>query len=336
MKINDFPRLLTKFLGDYLPSQRNLSANTIKSYRDTFMLLLRFCRDERGIDLDQMTVAQFDADLIATFLSYLEVERHCSVATRNQRLAAIHSFFRFLRVEEPQYMLKAERILAIPLKRHERHEVNYLSPDDLAAILEQPDLSTAGGRRDAVLLSLLYDTGARVQEMIDLSIRDVRLETPAQIRLTGKGYKVRSVPLMKQTARLLKQYFQEQASRDRGDLKAPVFSNRKGERLSRSGIRFILRKYVDRARTSRPTLRPNISPHMLRHTKAMHLLQAGNPLVVIRNILGHADVKTTEIYARADMEMKRKALATVENISSASELPSWQKNPDLLEWLRNL
>lgn len=336
MNINDFARLLTKFLSDYLPSQRNLSGNTIKSYRDTFMLLLRFCRDERGIDLDQMTIAQFDVDLITTFMSYLEVMRHCSVATRNQRLAAIHAFFRFLRVEEPQYILQAERILAIPQKRHERPEVNYLSPDDLAAIFEQPDLSTAGGRRDAVLLSLLYDTGARVQEIIDLNIRDVRLETPAQIRLTGKGYKVRSVPLMKQTTRLLKQYLQELAAKDRVDLKVPVFSNRNGERLSRSGIRYILRKYIDRARTTRPTLRSDVSPHMLRHSKAMHLLQAGNPLVVIRNILGHSDVKTTEIYARADMEMKRKALATVENAESASELPSWQKNPDLLEWLRNL
>lgn len=336
METNDFPRLLTKFLGDYLPSQRNLSVNTVKAYRDTFMLLLRFCRDERRIDLDQLTVARFDADLIIAFLSHLETERRCSPATRNQRLAAIHAFFRFLRVEDPQYMLQSERILGIPLKRHERPEVGYLTPDDLAVILAQPDLSSAEGRRDAVLLSLLYDTGARVQELIDIYVHDVRLEAPAQIRLTGKGRKVRSVPLMKQTANLLKQYLQERESTGRGDQKAPLFSNRKGEHLSRSGVRHILRKYVERSRITRPTLRQAISPHMLRHTKAMHLLQAGNPLVVIRNILGHTDVKTTEIYARADMEMKRRALESVENAAPAPELPSWQKNPDLLEWLRNL
>ena len=336
MTANDFPRLLTKFLGDYLPLQRNMSSNTIKSYRDTFTLLLRYCRENKNIILEQLEITQIDITLITNFLSYLETVRHCSAATRNQRLAAIHAFFRFLQMEQPEYMLHYQRILAIPSKRHERPEVGYLSGDDLATILAQPDLSTSEGRRDAVLLSVLYDTGARVQELIDLNIRDLRLETPAQIRLTGKGRKMRSVPLMSQTVRLLKQYFQE---RDFNILKhdrEPVFCNRKGERLSRSGIRYIMKKYVDQAKAVCPILREDISPHMLRHSKAMHLLQAGNPLVVISKILGHTDVKTTEIYARADMEMKRRALSTIADASPTPDIQSWQKNPDLLEWLHNL
>lgn len=336
MNSNDFPRLLTKFLGDYLPSQRNLSVNTVKSYRDSFILLLRYCRSERNIILDQLTVTQINVDLITAFLSHLETKRHCSAATRNQRLAAIHAFFRFLQTEEPEHMLQGQRVLAVPLKRHERPEVGYLSANELKVILAQPDLSTSEGRRDAVLLSLLYDTGARVQELIDLSFCDIRLEAPAQIRLIGKGYKVRSVPLMAHTVRLLKQYYEEQEVKPQIDNNKPVFCNRKRERLSRSGIRYILKKYADRARLTCPTLRKDIFPHMLRHTKAMHLLQAGNPLVVIRNILGHTDVKTTEIYARADMEMKSRALSTIADNVPSPDLPSWKKNSDLLEWLRSL
>ena len=336
MTANDFPRLLTKFLGEYLPSQRNMSSNTIKSYRDTFMLLLRYCREKKNIILEQLEITQIDAALIVDFLSYLETERHCSATTRNQRLAAIHAFFRFLQTEQPEYMLHYQRILAIPSKRHKRPEVGYLSGDDLAVILAQPDLSTSEGRRDAVLLSVLYDTGARVQELIDMNVRDLRLETPAQVRLIGKGRKMRNVPLMLQTVRLLKQYFKEHDFNTLKHNQEPVFRNRKGERLSRSGIRYILKKCVDQAKAVYPTLREDISPHMLRHSKAMHLLQAGNPLVVIRNILGHTDVKTTEIYARADMEMKRQALLTIADASPTPDINSWKKNPDLLEWLKNL
>jgi len=163
------------------------------------MLLLRYCREKKHIILEQLDITQIDITLITNFLSYLETERHCSAATRNQRLAAIHSFFRFLQMEQPEYMLHYQRVLTIPSKHRKRPEVSYLSGDDLATILAQPDLATSGGRRDAVLLSVLYDTGSRVQELIDLNVRDLRLETPAQIRLTGKGRKMRSVPLMSPT-----------------------------------------------------------------------------------------------------------------------------------------
>lgn len=336
MTTTDFSRHLTKFLCDYLPSQRNVSANTVKSYRDTFMLLLRYCREHQNLVLEQLQITQLDAPLITDFLLHLETERHCSIATRNQRLAAIHAFFHYLQTEQPEYLMHCQRILAIPSKRRDRPEVGYLSAEDLAAILAQPDLSTPAGRRDAVLLSVLYDTGARVQEVIDLAIRDVRLESPALIRLTGKGGKMRNVPLMERTVSLLKNFFQEHDYRSSPQGCEPVFRNRDGKPLSRSGVRYILNKYVKQARAVHPTLRDDISPHMLRHTKAMHLLQGGNPLVVIRNILGHTDVKTTEIYARADMEMKRRALASISDNLPKLKIPSWLKTPDLLDWLRRL
>lgn len=332
----EFSRLLSAFLGEYLPSQRNLSANTIKSYRDTFVLLLRYCRDHQHLVLERLDIPHLDAPLITGFLAHLETERRCSVATRNQRLAAIHSFFRYLQAEEPTYLQQSQRLLALPMKRHPQPEVGYLTTEELALILAQPDLSTLEGRRDAVLLSILYDAGARVQELIDLTVRDVRLDTPAQIRLTGKGGKMRSVPLLSRTVNLLKQYLQERDLLQSGQGAKPVFSNAKGEPLSRSGIRYILKKYVQSAKTSNPTLRDDVSPHTLRHTKAMHLLQAGNPLVVIRNILGHTDVKTTEIYARADMEMKRRALANAAEKLVTPELPSWTRDADLLGWLKKL
>jgi site-specific recombinase XerD len=336
MTPTDLAQHLTRFLGQYLPAIRAMSPNTIRAYRDTFMLLLRYCRDIRGFAPERLQLEQINAALISDFLKYLQEERQCGKSTRNQRLAALHAFFRYVQTEEPQRLLQCQQILAIPIQRYARPMVKYLPPEDLKMILVQPDLNTPEGRRDAVLLSLLYDTGARVQELIDLSVQDVRLETPAQIRLQGKGRKVRAVPLMKQTVCLLREYLQEhQLYRPEHAGKA-LFSNRYGSRLSRSGIRYILQKYTSQAKADNPQLPEIISPHVLRHSKAMHLLLAGVPLVVIRNLLGHADVKTTEIYAKADLKMKRQALEKVADVLPTSSLPSWQTNKELLGWLKSL
>lgn len=336
MKRTEFAQLLTGFLKEYLPSHRNVSPNTILSYRDTFTLLLRYCRDVKGLAPNRLELEHLTPTLVLDFLKHIEEVRRCQPRSRNQRLAALHSFFRYVHVERPQHSLQCQRILAIPHQRQEHRPVEYLSPEDLAAILAQPDLDMRQGRRDALLLSLLYDAGARVQEIIDLTVRDIRLDPPAQVRLTGKGRKTRSVPLMKGTVNLIKAYLDERDIATPKDGLAPLFQNRHGKPLSRSGIRHILLKYVKQARVARPTLRGDISPHTLRHTKAMHLLQAGNPLVVIGNILGHADVQTTEVYARADMEMKRKALESVADLAPPPRDPPWKKDPDLLEQLRNL
>lgn len=336
MKVTDFATHLTAFLTDYLPSQRNLRPNTIKAYRDTVILFLRYCRDVRGHKPERLTLSQLDPSLVKDFLVHAEKNRHWTARTRNSRLAALHAFVRYVQSEEPQTILHCQRILAIPMQRCPHSTVEYLPAEDLATLLRQPDLTTREGRRDAVLLSVLYDTGARVTELIDLSVRDVRLESPAQIRIVGKGERTRAVPLLRATVRLLRDYLQEQGLTGPSVGSDPLFHNRFGRRLSRSGVRYILEKYVAQARAHGVSGSPKVSPHTLRHTKAMHLLQSGNPLVVIRDFLGHVDMKTTEIYARADMEMKRQALDKASGKSSTPILPSWQKDSDLLDWLRSI
>ena len=336
MKPTDFSIHVTSFLTHYLAAQRNLSPNTIKAYRDVFTLLLRFCRDVQGIAPEKLRLEQVDVLLVEAFLDHLETERKSSPPTRNHRLATLHAFFRYVQAEEPAHMLHCQRILAIPLRRHARSTVAYVSKEETAEILAQPDLQTSDGRRDAVLLSVLYDTGARVQELIDLSVGDLRLDPPAQLRLLGKGRKMRAVPLMDNTVQLLRDHLQENHLDRPEQFHNPLFQNARGQRLSRSGIRYILKKYVVRARSKLPSLNRTVSPHTLRHAKGMHLLQSGISLDMIRDFLGHVDVKTTQIYARANLEMKRNALEKISDPSPVRTIPSWQQNKDLLDWLRSL
>jgi site-specific recombinase XerD len=336
MKPTDFSVHVTSFLAHYLAAQRNVSPNTIKAYRDVFTLLLRFCRDVQGIAPERLRLEQIDVSLVEAFLDYLERERKSSPRTRNHRLAALHAFFRYVQAEEPARMHQCQRILAIPQRRHARPTVTYLSKEELAEILAQPDLRTPDGRRDAVLLSVLYDTGARVQELVDLSVGDVRLDRPAQLRLLGKGRKMRAVPLMGNTAQLLRDHLQENCLVGLEQFDKPLFQNARKQRLSCSGIRYILHKYHVKARNKRPSLNRKVSPHTLRHTKGMHLLQSGISLEMIRDFLGHVDVKTTEIYARANLEMKRNALEKINDPSPVQTIPCWQQKKDLLDWLRSL
>ena len=336
MKPTDFSVHVTNFLTHYLAAQRNLSPNTIKAYRDVFTLLLRFCRDVQGIALERLRLEQIDVSLVEAFLDYLERERKSSPQTRNHRLSALHAFFRYVQAEEPAGMLQCQTILAIPLRKHARPTVSYLSKEELAEVLAQPDLQTPGGRRDAVLLTILYDAGARVQELVDLSVGDVRLDPPAQIRLLGKGRKMRAVPLMGNTVQLLRSHMQENHLDRPEHFDKPLFQNARNQRLSCSGIRYILHKYHVKARDKRPSLNRKVSPHTLRHTKGMHLLQSGISLEMIRDFLGHVDVKTTEIYARANLEMKRNALEKINDSSPVQTIPCWQQNKDLLDWLRSL
>lgn len=339
MKPTDFANHLTAFLTDYLAGQRNLSPNTIKSYRDTFVLFLRYCRDKRGWHPERIMLKRIDQSLVLSFLEYLENERQSSSRTRNQRLAALHSFFRYLQVEAPECMMQYQQILAIPFQRVKRPVMQYLAPDDLAVILSLPDLTRKSGRRDAVLLGLLYDSGARVQELIDICVQDIRLEPPEYVRLTGKGKKKRLVPLMHATVQLISEYLREHNLLSPESGHRLLFTNRFGQKLSRSGVRYILLKYVKQAREKVHCLNSQISPHTLRHTKAMHLLESGNPPVVIRDFLGHVDISTTEVYARANMEMKRKALKKADNLSPKMDLPAtpfWQNDRKLLQWLQEL
>ncbi|AWN73399.1 site-specific integrase [Legionella anisa] len=335
MKPTDFSIYLSRFLSNYLAGQRNLSPNTIKAYRDVFILLLRFCRDVKNIPIEKLQLEQVDVDLIEAFLDHIEKERRCTPRTLNHRLTTLHAFFRYIQVEDPLHLLQCQRILAIPLRRFVRPEVNYLSKDHLAALLAQPDLEKPEGRRDVVLLSVLYDTGARVQELIDLTVGDVRLDTPAQVRILGKGRKIRVVPLMDNTANLLQGYLHENNFLRPEAFDYPLFRNNQGNKLTRVGVNYILQKYERLVREAYPHFKQKISPHTLRHTKGMHLLQGGVSLDIIRDFLGHVDIKTTEIYARANLEMKR---AAIEKVSTAPspKIPSWKENKSLLQWLQSL
>jgi integrase/recombinase XerD len=332
----DLATHLTAYLGGYLPGQRNVSTNTIRSYRDTFSLLLAYCRDVRGLALERLTLQILSSSLIEEFLAWLEEIRGNCVTTRNQRLAAIHAFFRYLQQEEPGMLLFCQRILVIPFKRQACAPVSHLTAEAIQALLAQPNQNVASGRRDLTLLCTLYDTGARVQELVDLSVKDVRLDAPAVIRLTGKGRKARHVPLMTRTVALLDSYLEEWRLTAPDKMDRPLFFNRQHHKLTRAGVTYMLQKYVEQARFQQPGFPEHVTPHVLRHSKAMHLLQAGVNLIYIRDILGHVDIKTTEIYARADTEMKRQALAQLPPPPGPTNRPSWSEDNQLLTWLRSL
>jgi integrase/recombinase XerD len=334
----NFAYHLTQYLSKYLPGQLGASTHTIQSYRDTFTLCLRYLQTSQGISPDKLTLEDFTKNRVEEFLIWLEEERKCSIATRNQRLAALQAFFRYLQIESPVHIFLSQQILSIRSKRTPKPVMNYLAIEGIQAILAAVDTAEPTGRRDFALLCLLYDTGARVQEIADCLVRDLRLTEPATLRLTGKGCKSRIVPILSKTAALLKQYLEDQHLNTPDMVSHSLFSNRKREKLTRAGISYILQKYVECATKSSPELIPaNISPHSLRHSKAMHLLQAGVNLVYIRDLLGHADIATTEIYARADAKMKRQALenAYKELKSNPSDFP-WQEDQELFAWLQNL
>jgi site-specific recombinase XerD len=337
MRPTDFSIHLTGFLGKYLPGQIGMSTNSIKSYRDAFKLLLNYCNAVLGIPPEKLTLKHFNCKMVEEFLLWLENERKCSISTRNQRLASIHSFFKYLQAQAPENILLCHEILSIHTKKYPKPVINYLTLEGMKAIFSQPNPASESGRRDLVLLSLLYDTGARVQEIADVVAADVRLSMPSTIKLTGKGQKSRIVPLTLQTANLLKGYIAEQGLNASEKKSRPLFSNKSKQKLTRSGISYILDKYVLMARGSNPEHIPDVvTPHSLRHSKAMHLLQSGVNLIYIRDLLGHVDIKVTEVYARADAEMKRKALTEISDSITPYELPPWQANTELASWLKNL
>jgi len=336
MKPTDFAQALSSYLGSYLPGHKNVSAHTLHSYRDTFKLLLAFCQETRGLAIERLTLRDIDAELIVEFLGWLETARHNSVATRNQRLASLHSFYRYLQGQDPAGLWPYQRILAIPTKRTSQPAIPYLTPDALQAILAQPNRATRKGRRDATLLALLYDTGARVQELVDLRVRDVRLDAPSTCTLTGKGRKTRHVPLMGATVALLRRYWSEWRLGDNGRQDDPVFANRQRQPLTRRGVEFILDHYVAQVQGMVPGVPDRVTPHVLPHTKAMHLLQAGVNLIYIRDFLGHVDLATTEIYARADTELKRRALEHAYPALISDDFPDWTSDDALLTWLTRL
>jgi len=339
METTNFAKYLSAFLGKYLPGERNVSPNTIFSYRDTFVQFITFMKDQKGVIAQKLTIEKINKEVVIEFLEWLQQNRHCSNATRNYRLAAIRSFFSYLQYENPERLFEWQQILSIKVKAHEKKSINYLTTDGIKLLLAQPDLSTAKGFRNLALLGLMYDSGARVQELIDLMPSSVRLNLPSIVTLVGKGRKARIVPLLEEQIAYLKLYMSENKLLEAHANRYPLFSNNRKQKLTRAGVTYILKTYADQARKINPALIPDtISCHSLRHSKAMHMLQAGVNLVYIRDILGHASVQTTDIYARADSRQKRDAFekAYVEMKPEQSSDKSWEKDDSLLEWLKSL
>lgn len=330
MKKTDFTKALTTYFSTYLPLTCGVSQNTCNSYRDAFKLFLLYFQEEKGISANSIDLRMLNRDLVIDFLNWLELQREVSVSTRNQRLAALKAFAHYVQYRNPEYLENCTDILTIRPKKHEKTVVPFLTEDELKVLLAQPNPSTRHGLRDLTLLALLYDSGARVQELTDLELKDIRLTNPAMVILTGKGRKARQVPLMKETCKLLDVYIKN-FNLESEPLTSPLFFNKKGQALSRYGITYILKKYASQAELDGNTKK--ISPHVLRHTKAMHLLRAGVNMIYIRDFLGHVDISTTEVYARIDAEMKRKVFEEkVPNFTPNTTMP-WEEDNDLLQWL---
>jgi integrase/recombinase XerD len=325
-----FADMLARFLTVHLPVTMACTRNTVAAYRDAFILFLRFMDQRQATPPDEVSFADFTAPNVATFLGWLRTDRECSAATANQRLAALKSFFRFVQAEAPEQIAQARQVLGVKAAHAPEPSIGYLPVEAVGLLLEH---AKRRGPRDLALLTTLYDTAARVQEACDLSVGDLRLGKPASATLTGKGRKTRIVPLTPQAAVLLAQHVSALPQ----DSSGPVFANRGGQRLGRAGAAYILARCAHAAHAERPELVPErVSPHMLRHSKAMHLLENGVNLIYIRDILGHASVVTTEVYAKANPEMKRRAVEAAATRTLGPSHYDQATRQDLLAWLRQV
>lgn len=332
----DFGYLVVGFFETYLPSQRGMSMHTLRSYRDAVVLWLKFAAQDTGRALESLSVADFASDRIERFLTYLETVRGNSISTRNARLAALHTFARYLGAKNPEQLGRVQSILNIPFKRGAAETpIEYPESSDIRKLMSHIDRRTPSGQRDFALFALMFNTGARVQEVLNVRVRDLRLDPPEQVRLHGKGDKIRLCPLWSRTARLLRDLIAAQPTgSDPAD--AIVFRNHNGQPLTRFGVRYLLRKHLPDYRS--PTQGRRIHPHALRHATAVHLLKSGVEFATISQWLGHASVTTTMRYARADLDLKRQALAQVFPDSlgvPAAGRVRWH-GAELTRWLRRL
>ena len=302
----DFPRLLTAFFTDRLMQQRQASPCTIASYRDTFRLLVHYALRELQKAPATLHLADLDTEFLGAFLTHLETERGNTARSRNTRLAAIRSFFGYVAVQEPQHAAQAQRVLAMPSKRYTRRPVDFLDRDEIEALLKAPNTETRPGRRDRTLLLVAVQTGLRASELIHLCCADVQLGPGAHVRCEGKGRKQRCTPLRQDAATALRTWLDER----QGEPDSPVFPNQRGGTLSHDGLAYLLGKHVAVARQACPSLQAKrVTPHVLRHTAAMELLQNGVDRAVIALWLGHESVETTYVYLHADLKLKETALA---------------------------
>ncbi len=336
----DFAKYISRFLSEYLPHERNVSGNTIASYRDAFVQYIDYMKGVKDVSVDRLQLKHLTREGITEYLRWLIDVKKCSVATRNYRLAAIHSFCQYLQYAVIDRMDEWQKILSVKAMRISKTTPNYLTTDGVKLLLAQPDKTTWRGRRNLALLSLMYDTEARVSEIANLTVESVRItHEPYTIRLLGKGRKARIIPLVKNQVSILRVYMEENKLNDSNKAASPLFYNDRREKLTREGIAYILSIYVKMARSVSSELIPDrISCHSIRHSRAMHLLQAGVNLVYIRDLLGHVSIQTTDIYARADSKAKREAFenAYTKLTPNNDSEKSWEQNKNLRDWLKGL
>ena len=337
MKATDFANALTNFLGRYLTVECGYSPNTVTTYSYTFSLFIGYMKTVELVKPENLTLDEITKERVIGFLSWIEKERKCSPSTRNARLGALHSFFSYLQYRNVSGLAKWQDILSIKSKKPKAPEMAYLTIEGLKLILRQPDLKTRKGRRDFALLGLLYDSGCRVQELIDLTPSCFRFDETATVRLLGKGNKARVVPLSATQVANLRQYMAEERLTAPECQCHPLFPNPQGNKMSRMAVLNIVKKYQGMARTVSPELIPeDLGCHSFRHTKAMHMLEAEINLVYIRDFLGHVSTTTTEVYARASEKMKQKALSKLNPGIVQEGKTSWQNDRGLLSYLKSL
>ena len=328
---NDFPALIEAFFTDRLMRQRQVSPNTIASYRDSFCLLFNFAKQRLKKEPSALSIEDLDAAFIGSFLNHIEKDRGNCARSRNVRLAAIHSFFKFIALQDPIHSALIQRVLAIPTKRFERKLIDFLTKPEIEALLAAPDQSTWIGCRDSTLLSLAIQTGLRVSELIGLACKDIVLGSGAHVRCQGKGRKERCTPLRKELVTTLRSWLRERSGRPDD----PLFPNARGGFLSRDGVEYLLAKHVAVAGKQCPSIeKKRVSPHVLRHTAAMELLQHGVDITVIALWLGHESPETAQVYVQANLKMKEKALAktTPVNVKPGR----YQPGDKLLAFLKSL
>ena len=335
MKNTDFATHLGRYFTHHLPNDRGSSPQTIDSYRYAFILFLEYM-ETNGVRPEKMTVADFTRDNIRGYLEWLEDERGNSPATRNYRLAAMKGFVHYLKFEFPDYLDEYQRILAIPLKKTIQREISYLKTDGVELLVAQVDTGRKNGLRDYVILLLLYTTGIRVSELIQLKVKDISLTEPYTMRIHGKGNKGRYVPLLKTAIPHIQRYLSLMKYDCDACYGEILFKNHMGKPFTRQGINYVLKKYGCKARANGEAAIPeDLSPHKMRHTTAMELLSSGVDLVYIRDLLGHSSVTTTEVYARTDAQLKRKAIEAASKEIVPEEDAMWDNDTDLKDWLKS-
>lgn len=335
-KPNVLAQDLRAFFAEHVPLTRGLSPHTLLSYRDAIKLLLQFLEIRCGCSVVELDFVHIAPEAVIAFLEHLEKERHNSASTRNARLAAIHSFARFVATRHPEHLELCQRLLAIPTKRVRSKIVEYLEGQEIRAMVDATDQKTADGRRDQAMLVTFFNTGGRVQELLNIQPADLQFDRPSHVILRGKGQKERICPLWPETVTLLRALLRDNGLEERST--EPLFRNHCGQPLTRFGARYLLRKYARKGLSKAPSLeKKKVHPHTFRHSAAVHMLQAGVDLVSISHWLGHSSVVITNRYTAVDLTTKRAAIEKAGPIVAKTDtLGAWRKDESILKWLESL